>query len=138
MDFEKLRQQRNRENPFAALVGIEVTQIAPGFAEATLTVRPELLNPVNTAHGGCLYTLADVAANAAATSFGTKAVTVSGEYHYLAAAPNAQTLTAQATCLHGGKTILPVEVEVRTEDGTRVGKSTFTIYRLKKEVIVLD
>lgn len=138
MDFEKLRQLRNRENPFGTLVGIEVTEIALGFAEARLTVRPEHLNPVNAAHGGCLYTLADVAANAAAASYGTKAVTVSGEYHYLAAAPNAQTLIARATCLHGGKTILPFEVEVRTEDGTLVGKSTFTIYRLKKEVIVLD
>ena len=138
MDFEKLRQLRNQENPFAAFAGIEVTKIGPGSAEATLTIREEHLNPVGAAHGGCLYTLADVAANAAAASFGTKAVTVSGEYHYLASAPRAETLTARATCLHPGKSILPFEVEVRSEDGTLVGKSTFTIYRLKKEVIHLD
>ena len=138
MDFEKLREVRNRENPFAALVGIEVTEIGLGFAEAKMTVRPDLLNPVGAGHGGCLYTLADVAANAAASSFGTKAGTVSGEYRYLAPAPNASVLTARATCIHPGKSILPFEVEVRTEDGTLVGKSSFTIYRLKKEVIILD
>ena len=138
MDFEKLRELRNRENPFAAFVGIVVTEIREGFAQAELSIRPELLNPVSMAHGGALFTLADVAAGAAASSFGTKAVTVTGEYQYLAAAPNAQKLIATAQCLRVGGTILPFDVEVRTEDGTLVGKSSFTIYRLKKEVIILD
>ena len=138
MDYQKLVDLRNLENPFASLVGIQVTKIEQGYAEAVLSLRPEHLNPVNAAHGGCLYTLADVAAGSAGASYGTKTVTVSAEYHYLAPAINTQTLIARATCLHAGNSILPVEVVVSSGEGILLGKSTFTLYRLKKETICLD
>ena len=138
MDYNKLVELRNRENPCAAYVGIVTTKIEEGYAEAELTLRPEHQNPVNVVHGGCLYTLADVVTGSAAASFGTQTVTVSGEYHYLAPAKNAHKINASAKCLKSGKSLLVFDVEVKADDDTVVGKGTFTSYRLKQEVITLD
>lgn len=138
MDYNKLVEQRNRENPFAAYVGIVTTKIEDGYAEAELTLRPEHMNPVNIVHGGCLYTLADVVTGAAASSFGTQTVTVSGEYHYLTSAKDTKKIKAHAKCLKRGKTLVTFDVEVTDDNGNLVGKGTFTSYRLQKEVITLD
>ncbi|MBQ5708843.1 MAG: PaaI family thioesterase, partial [Anaerotignum sp.] len=81
MDYNKLIEMRDRENPFSVFLGIKTTKIEKGYAEVELALRPEYMNPTNVVHGGCLYTLGDVASGAAAASFGTKAVTISGEYH---------------------------------------------------------
>ena len=132
MDYNKLVEQRNRENPFAAYVGIVTTKIEDGYAEA------EHMNPVNIVHGGCLYTLADVVTGAAASSFGTQTVTVSGEYHYLTSAKDTKKIKAHAKCLKRGKTLVTFDVEVTDDNGNLVGKGTFTSYRLQKEVITLD
>lgn len=40
-------------------LGIRTTQIGPGTMTAELDVRPELLNPFGSAHGGTLAALAD-------------------------------------------------------------------------------
>ena len=139
MDYKKLAEQRTRSNPFALFVGINITKIEEGYAEVELKLRPEHLNPVGIVHGGCLYTMADVVTGAACASLGTQAVTVSGEYHYLAPAPaNMKVATAAAKCIKSGKTICVFDVEVFAEDRTVIGKGTFTVFRLVNKPIVIE
>ena len=138
MDYQKLREQRNQTNPFAQYVGIVITKIEEGYAEVELALRPEHLNPVGIVHGGALFTLADVVTGAATASFGTQAVTVSGEYHYLAPAAGLEKVTAAARCIKKGKTIVVFDVEVYGKEGKVVGKGTFTSYRLADKPIILE
>lgn len=138
MDYNKLIEMRDRENPFSVFLGIKTTKIEEGYAEVELDLRPEFMNPTNVVHGGCLYTLGDVVSGAAAASFGTKAVTVSGEYHYLAAAKDTTKIKAVARCIKQGKTLLVFDVMLTDSKYTLVGKGTFTYYRLLKEVISFD
>lgn len=138
MNYEKLIEIRNQENPFSVFLGIVTTKIEEGYAEVELTLRPEYLNPTNAVHGGCLYTLGDVVSGAAATSFGTKAVTVSGEYHYLAAAKNTKKIRASAKCIQQGKHLLVFDVWLTDDRNALIGKGIFTYYRLLKEVITFD
>ena len=138
MDYTKLVELRNRENPFAAYVGIKTTKIEDGYAEAELTLRPEHLNPVHVVHGGCLYTLADVVTGAAAASLGTQTVTVSGEYHYLTSVKDAKKIKARAKCIKRGKKLVTFDVEITDDVGNLVGKGMFTSYRLQREVIDLN
>ena len=42
-----------------AYLGIRITDAGPGTLTAELDIRPELLNPFGTAHGGTLAALAD-------------------------------------------------------------------------------
>lgn len=138
MDYNKLTELRNRENPFAAYIGIKTTKIQDGYAEAELTLRPEHMNPVNVVHGGCLYTLADVVTGSAAASLGTQTVTVSGTYHYLTSAKDTTKLKACAKCLKRGKTLVTFDVEIKDDNDSLIGKGTFTSFRLQQKSITLD
>src|SRR3954466_15468155 len=61
-------------DPLAAHLGIDLEQIRPGYARATMTVTPPLLNTVGTAHGGATMALLDVVHAAVSNSHGTVAV----------------------------------------------------------------
>ena len=110
MDYNKLAEMRDRDNLFAAFLGIKTTKVEEGYAEVELELRPEFMNATNVVHGGCLYTLGDVVSGTAASSFGTKAVTVSGEYQYLSAAKDTKKIKAVARCIKQGKTLLVFDV----------------------------
>lgn len=60
MDYEKLREVRNEQNVFGDLAGVRIVEIREGYARTELEVRPELLNPIGSLHGGCLFTMAEV------------------------------------------------------------------------------
>ena len=60
MDYEKLRELRNEQNVFGDLAGVRIVEIREGYARTELEVRPELLNPIGSLHGGCLFTMADI------------------------------------------------------------------------------
>lgn len=138
MDYNKLMEMRDRDNLFAAFLGIKTTKCEEGYAEVELTLRPEYMNATNVVHGGLLYTLGDVVSGTAASSFGTKAVTVSGEYQYLAAAKNTEKIKATAKCSKSGKTLLFFDVELTDDKNNVVGKGTFIYYRLANMPITFE
>src|SRR6195952_1019692 len=61
-------------DPLAAHLGIALEEVRPGYARATMTVGPHLLNAVGTAHGGATMALLDVVHGAVSNSHGTVAV----------------------------------------------------------------
>jgi acyl-CoA thioesterase len=61
-------------DPLAAHLGIALEQVRPGYARAAMTVTPQLLNAVGTAHGGATMALLDVVHAAVSNSHGTVAV----------------------------------------------------------------
>lgn len=138
MDYQKLAEQRNTTNAFAAHVGITTTKIEKGYAEAKMTLHPFHLNPTGIVHGGALYTLADVVVGSASASLGTHGVTVDGMYHYLAPAKDLKEVTAVAKCIKPGKKICVFDVEIHGENDTLIGKGTFTTFRLIEKPIILD
>ena len=138
MNYQKLADLRNRTNHFAQHVGIVTTKIEEGYAEAKMTLQAFHRNPTGIVHGGALYTLADVVVGSANASLGTHGVTVDGAYHYLAPAAKGKEVTAVATCVKPGGKICVFDVEVRTDEGTLIGKGTFTTYRLLDKPILLD
>ncbi len=152
MDYNELAKQRNEQNHFARYIGIVTTKIEKGYAEAVLTVKPEHMNAMNIVHGGCIYTLADVATGSAAASLCSQAVTTSGEYHYLYShlyqyctyisynsihiqksilILNTKQLKAYSKCIKNGKNVLLFDVEIKSDDDNIIGKGTFTCYRLQ-------
>lgn len=126
MGTKELIYSRNTENPFSVYIGVQTVKIEAGYAETILPVRQEHLNMYGIVHGGCLYTLADIAAGSAVASHGCKAVTASGEYHYLGAAKGAREIKAIAKTVKFGRTLVISDVELLTDTGVLVGKGTFT------------
>lgn len=80
----------------SAALGIELLQHGPGWATTTMTVRPNMTNGHDIAHGGLLFTLADTAFACACNSWGPVTVAAGGEITFVAPAHLDDVLVAHA------------------------------------------
>src|SRR3954464_1047323 len=72
-------------DPLAVHLGITLEQVRPGYARASMTVGPQLLNTVGMAHGGATMALLDVVHAAVSNSHGTVAIAQDVHTEFLAA-----------------------------------------------------
>ena len=103
-------------DPLAAHLGIELTDVRPGYARATMTVAPHLLNSVGTAHGGATMALLDVVHSAVSNSHGTVAVAQDVHTEFLSAGRPGDQLDAQV----GGERVRGQGPEQGRVDGRAV------------------
>lgn len=89
-------KKRLEKDAFARLLGIEITEIKPGYASATLKVTPDLLNGEGLTHGGAIFGLADLVFAAASNSHGTLALALNVNISFLKATRAGAVLTAVA------------------------------------------
>lgn len=134
MDFEKLKNFRNFGNAFAKTMNLTVTDIQLGYAEAAMPVTEHSMNPIGSVHGGCLYTIADVAGGAAACSHGYLVTTLDADFHYLRPGIGSTRLTAVAREIKAGKRVLVYDISVMDQDGTVLAQGIFSYMSLGKEV----
>lgn len=126
MDYQQIMKERNETNYFAKENGIEIVELSEGYAKISMQVAQKHLNPIGSVHGGCLYTIADVAAGAAAFSYGQPATTVNADIHYLRAGLNTTTVYGEAHVLKQGKRIIVLQTTVSDQDGNLLASGTFT------------
>ena len=119
---------------FALHCGIELVDAAEGEACARMVVDNQHLNGLKTAHGGVIFTLADLAFAAAANSRGQTAVGINAVISYIRPALPGDTLYARAREIYSNKTISGYSVEVENEAGRLVACFQGTAF--KKVVIV--
>lgn len=115
-------------DPFAELLGMEITEMQDGHAKGRLELRPELSSTPETtiAHGGVPYALADHTGGAAAVSLhGWPTPTIDMRVDYLN--PVTDDLYAEADVLREGRNVATVAVELTTrDDGTvAVGRGVY-------------
>jgi acyl-CoA thioesterase len=77
-------------------LGIDVVEHGPGWARARMTVRADMVNGHDLAHGGLIFTLADTAFACACNSWGPVTVAAGAEISFLAPARLGDVLDAQA------------------------------------------
>jgi uncharacterized protein (TIGR00369 family) len=109
------------EMPFAAMLGIELTEAADGHAEGHVEMREELSWNADRlmAHGGVTFTLADTVGGAALVSEVDQPVPTIDmriDYHEVGAGD----LRAVADVVKLGEEVGSVDVDVYAEDGTLV------------------
>ena len=109
---------------FIQLLDMRITEISEGYCKGEMPLRPEILNPLGSVHGGCTFALADTIGGSAALTHGNSVVTVDSNIHYLAPACNTEKLIAEAKEIKYGSTIAVYEVNVYKADGTMVATST--------------
>jgi len=116
---------RPQPDAFARLLGITVTRLGAGQAQAALTVGPDHLNPHGTAHGALIYSLAGVALAAAANDDEHSGVVSAVHIDYLhpAMAGDALLARAEPTERLAREDVFAVRV-VRASDGQVVARLT--------------
>lgn len=122
-----------RKDTFAQYVGIELVDISPGSATATLTIKRHHLNGVDTIQGGALYTLADFTLAAAANTHGNVALVINGDIAFLRPVLSG-TLTAHAEEVGRSRRLATYRVSITDEAGQTVAVVQGTTYRKKDKV----
>lgn len=115
--------------PMMATLGIELLQATPELVRARLRWAPERCTSGGVMHGGALMALADTCGGICAfLNLPTGAVgtaTIESKTNFLRAV-RAGVVTAETRPLHGGRTLLVLESELRDDDGRLVAKTTQT------------
>jgi acyl-CoA thioesterase len=80
----------------ARSLGIEITEISPGRADARMTVREDMLNSHGTCHGGMIFALADTAFAYACNTANRSTVALSCSISFVAPGKGGEVLMAEA------------------------------------------
>ena len=83
-------------DPFSQWLGIEILECEIGRCKVGLTIRKEMLNSMNKAHGGITYSLADTAFGFSANTFGKYAVSIETSINHIVALEEGDFITAES------------------------------------------
>ncbi|MFO6429435.1 YiiD C-terminal domain-containing protein [Erythrobacter sp. W302b] len=137
--FDALKAQLSAVVPFAAYVGVEITDIGEGTATTVLTQSQNTSNHIATMHAGALFTLAEAASGAAMAGMfldrlaGLRPVAASSKIDYAKPARGVITAHAEvdgakpallAALDSEGKVRFPISVRMEDATGREVARMT--------------
>ena len=130
--LEKVKKLIQQNDRFGKLLGVEILEVAEGRAITQLKVADEHLNAADVAHGGAVFSLADIALAVASNSYGTIALLTNGSITFLGATKVGDTLTARAEEVGGSRKLGHYRVEISNSANEPVAIYTATVYRTGK------
>jgi acyl-CoA thioesterase len=101
-------------------LGMQIANVAPGYAKVTMRVRPDMLNGHAICHGGLIFALADSAFAFACNSYNESTLAASASIEFLAPARAGDELTAEAAERARGRRLGIYDIEVRNQEGARI------------------
>lgn len=123
-----------KNDRFAHHVGIELLDISEGQAKAKMEIKDHHLNGVNIAHGGAIFSLADLAFAVASNSHRTVAVSINVSISYLKASAAGETLFAEAKEVSINPKLATYEIRVTNENSELIAIFLGTVYRKKDKI----
>lgn len=129
----KLLKIFKKRDHFANHNNIEVLEACDGRARAQVKLTKEHMNGLNIAHGGILFSLADVTFGLAANSHGRVAVTLSADISFFNPSEVGQIIIAEAEELSLKNRIASYLISIRNEDGLLLASMKCSAYR-KEEI----
>lgn len=97
MEGTKIPYKMLSQDAFSQWLGIEILECEIGRCKVGMTIRKEMLNSMNKAHGGLSYSLADTAFGFSANTHGKYAVSIETSINHIEALDEGDYLTAEAT-----------------------------------------
>lgn len=134
IDPQRIKRYFERDQ-LARALGIELVDVSPGRATARMTIREQHYNAVRIAHGGAIFTLADLAFAAASNSHGQLALGINATISYVKAASEG-TLTAVAEEVSLTPKLATYAIRITDDAGEAVAIFQGTVYR-KRDLIHL-
>jgi len=126
MGLEQLKKYFSKD-AFAELCGIEILDAGPGYAKTRLLVDKRHLNGINVAHGGIVFTLADMAFAAAAHTRGMSAVAINTTISFIKAGKT-DSLYAEAREVSRNRKLATYTVKVTDGSGEVIALFQGTAY----------
>jgi acyl-CoA thioesterase len=94
---EEIPYKMLSQDAFSQWMGIEIIECEVGRCKVGLTIRRDMLNSMNKAHGGVSYSLADTAFGFTANTRGKYAVSIETSINHISALDEGDYITAEAT-----------------------------------------
>lgn len=107
-------------DPSAVAFGIELVYADADGAEVRMTLRPEMCNGYEIAHGGMTFLLADSAMAFASNASGGTALATSATIDWVAPVPVGALMTATARRRSGSGRSVVWDITVRIDDDVEV------------------
>ncbi|MBM3390304.1 MAG: hydroxyphenylacetyl-CoA thioesterase PaaI [Betaproteobacteria bacterium] len=132
----RVRKAMLQDDYATAHMGIDITDIGPGCATATMTVQRWMLNGHATCHGGFIATLADSAFAFACNAYNE--ITVASGFDLSIVAPAREGDVLSAVCSEQNKTARTgvYDVEVRNQAQQRIALFRGRSYTMKGKPVV--
>ena len=113
-----LKDFLNEGDKFAKYIGIDLIEVKPGTAKATMTVTENHMNAGTICQGGALFTLADLVFAALVNQGDNMAFAINSTIYYHVSAKLGDTLTAEGHFTSRHPKIPSAEVQVTDQNGT--------------------
>lgn len=128
----KVVDKMYNNDPFSKWLGIERIKDGPGESVLRMTVRKEMLNGFNIAHGGITYSLADSALAFASNGHGRMSVSVETSISHTESLKEGDIITATAKEMSLSNKIGIYHIEITNQDSKMVALFKGTVYRTGK------
>ncbi|NNK40424.1 MAG: hotdog fold thioesterase [Winogradskyella sp.] len=132
MKGEHIPYKMLSQDAFSTWMGIEILECSIGRCKVGMTVRKEMLNSMNKAHGGITYTLADTAFGFAANTHGKYAVSIETSINHVEAIDEGDYLVAESVIEKVNNKLGFNIIEVKRQDEL-VALFKGVVYRTQKE-----
>ncbi len=117
--------------------GIELVEIAPGYARMTMTVRKDMVNGHDICHGGMTFTLADTAFAYACNAGNEVTVAAACNIVFPAPAKLGDVLTAECREVHKRGRAGVYDTTVTNQEGAVIGIFRGQSMRIQGEVVAV-
>jgi len=131
--MQKIKDFFSTEDTFARHAGIELVDVGPGWAKASMKIEPFHFNGARTVHGGAIFTLADFAFAVASNSHGTLAMGINTSVNFVKAALKG-TLYAEAKEQSLNPRLASYSVMITDDSGDVVAIFQGMVYRKKESI----
>ena len=121
------------QDAFSQWLGIEIIDVSEGFCQLKMTVRKEMLNGFQIAHGGIAYSLADSALAFASNSHGRKSLSVETSIAHTVSVKEGDVLTVTTKELSLSDKIGVYLITIINQSNEDVAYFKGTVYRTSKE-----
>ena len=118
---------------FSQWLGIKVLEINEGNCTLEMTVRDEMTNGFNIAHGGIAYSLADSALAFAANSYGVQSMSIETSISHTKKVKSGDVLKAVTKEINKTHKTAIYYITIQNQDNIEVAHFKGTVYRTKKK-----
>ena len=130
---EKIVSKMINGDAFSQWLGIKVMKVSEGFCKLEMTVRDEMTNGFNIAHGGISYSLADSALAFAANSDGVQSLYIETTISHTKKVMSGDRLTAKTKEISKNEKNAVYNINITNQDDITVAHFKGTVYRTKKK-----
>jgi len=126
-----------KNDRFSAWLGIELLELDSGSCKISMTVRGEMMNGFDIAHGGIAFSFADSALAIASNGYNKLSVALETSMSFTAPVRSGDKLTATATEISLTNRIGVYHILIANQDQVTVGWFKGTVYRTSKTLLEL-